>query len=1138
MLNIRTETVRAHAMMELGDILLQDDMRGEYLITRGLERHSGVLAKTPIANIEACIAYYRKEAIVSPNKSDVSTNPNDPADTRQNQDLFGLVRKHQEKFVQQQRKQQEKIWKDNVVDVYSGDTGVFSLFGCSTLLHRASDAAFVVVSVKNKAAGMQQYDPSKHTVMQVTEKRVLSADPKKKEAYQASLEAVGKDPNAVTRDVCSVQKGDDVVEVYVHDWENRGRGVFENVWVAKAQHGCVVPAHLIRAALPAAVKLKNAGGTVKDTSLFVARKMNREMMRELVVKCRVFNMCLGIFSANRPFNVRFGKREACACVYHLRGEYLSLALKQHADYLCDEGVIEEHDHAKLMMRLDDSTQFLNSIVCPREEGSKYAKPECVCSFVLPKREVVEVDPGNLKVAELREELGRRGLDTKGLKKALVDRLEGAIEGDGDSGSDDDCDGSEQEQQQKGGVSCDKCSGFTLLEEIFAPVRDHFFDSPLSELTPRAPDLRNEVPVWLTDEDSDDSHSKHTADKIVVMRHVKTYQQKKDGTASKAKEFVQRSIPLDDFWSDFLGFYPVYIVHHEVSKNQANEFDALKSFDDGTLDPVLRERHFRIVIDFLQRHALKRGVKETQQEFFAQLGITINVVSLSMHVSDAKNIPEAEKARLFAFFKSLNRPAIIRESHVYMSHDPERGQGMVQHILDDVRDYTTGDGKYAKTADACSEGRRKMWVEDTYYNGKGAGDKDSFDWGHANSDGCNADFKSASFLLYLAASSCGSWNWIWDWFCSCHGKTEECDGDGGTYKTWMEGRQLSSKVVFNSVESVVRDSRQSRAVPDRDFFKTGTGDGIYRNWYHSMPIRGVGCVRRDFPRAVDGKNLVVRDGHAGSGEQFNIGNMHRAIAQGYARVLSCSTRSCFSCAECKQGEYLKCEKSKADAEAGLPYQKGQCSHELVEVQVRAKTEVKDAYTRGRLKENAKNIFDSASEGDILAVETQSDVEPFWLVRVAEKHEKLQEAQALDMGGVKLQCAEGSAAVEVTKMMISSPYATNTFCDDTQLQPLFIPRDLIRVGDLQKVMQQKETNTGVGAKKKRTQRAPPQSTSRKRRKNNKSRAAVHTDGGGNLPEFYYDLPQKHRTRVVLKCRAADHEAEAAAENAPQAAEQPSA
>ena len=130
------------------------------------------------------------------------------------------------------------------------------------------------------------------------------------------------------------------------------------------------------------------------------------------------------------------------------------------------------------------------------------------------------------------------------------------------------------------------------------------------------------------------------------------------------------------------------------------------------------------------------------------------------------------------------------------------------------------------------------------------------------------------------------------------------------------------------------------------------------------------------------------------------------------------------------------------------------------------------------------------------------------------------------------------MEVTKMMISSPYATNTFCDDTQLQPLFIPRDLIRVGDLQKVMQQKETNTGVGAKKKRTQRAPPQSTSRKRRKNNKSRAAVHTDGGGNLPEFYYDLPQKHRTRVVLKCRAADHEAEAAAENAPQAAEQPSA
>lgn len=38
-----------------------------------------------------------------------------------------------------------------------------------------------------------------------------------------------------------------------------------------------------------------------------------------------------------------------------------------------------------------------------------------------------IDPAKLKVVELRDELQQRGLDTKGNKAALVDRLKKALE---------------------------------------------------------------------------------------------------------------------------------------------------------------------------------------------------------------------------------------------------------------------------------------------------------------------------------------------------------------------------------------------------------------------------------------------------------------------------------------------------------------------------------------------------------------------------------------------------------------------------------------------------------------------------------------------------------------------------------------
>ena len=46
----------------------------------------------------------------------------------------------------------------------------------------------------------------------------------------------------------------------------------------------------------------------------------------------------------------------------------------------------------------------------------------------------DIEPKKLKVAELREELKRRGLDTKGNKAQLVKRLEKAIVAEAGAGS--------------------------------------------------------------------------------------------------------------------------------------------------------------------------------------------------------------------------------------------------------------------------------------------------------------------------------------------------------------------------------------------------------------------------------------------------------------------------------------------------------------------------------------------------------------------------------------------------------------------------------------------------------------------------------------------------------------------------------
>ena len=96
-----------------------------------------------------------------------------------------------------------------------------------------------------------------------------------------------------------------------------------------------------------------------------------------------------------------------------------------------------------------------------------------------------------------------------------------------------------------------------------------------------------------------------------------------------------------------------------------------------------------------------------------------------------------------------------------------------------------DGRWAKSRGDCTSARVKSWDDQQklghveYYCGKGTGGRGTFEVGHGHSDGCSADFKCAGLLLFLSALF--AIMLVWNWFASSHGKTDECDAGGGSFK---------------------------------------------------------------------------------------------------------------------------------------------------------------------------------------------------------------------------------------------------------------------------------------------------------------------------------------------------------------------
>jgi hypothetical protein len=123
--------------------------------------------------------------------------------------------------------------------------------------------------------------------------------------------------------------------------------------------------------------------------------------------------------------------------------------------------------------------------------------------------------------------------------------------------------------------------------------------------------------------------------------------------------------------------------------------------------------------------------------------------------------------------------------------------------------------------------------------------------------------------------------------------------------------------------------------------------------------------------------------------------------------------------------------------------------------------------------AKAVFESCEPDHILAIESQAEVEPMWLVRVIRKRGCVGPAKKFADWGVEYCIEKGERTVEVTRLFPSSSRSNNTYCDDVQKRRFSVPTILLRHNDLTPHMEAKQNSGGGG---------------------NRSRAAVEPSEGG--------------------------------------------
>ena len=480
--------------------------------------------------------------------------------------------------------------------------------------------------------------------------------------------------------------------------------------------------------------------------------------------CMLFTMGMGVFLACKPFFIKKGRRETCLCVYHLRFEFMIEGLRRYfakhgdsgdgdggAGEMSDGDGSSDDEEGNLTVKelLKQPGTARAAFVCAKDANGYY-KQECLSGSC--------ASCGDFKL------IGSRLEGTGLLPSEALPSLMKGVEASGGDGVGNGMDDPEAAGGGAGGGD---------------PIDDDEGDED-----------ENAAAAGETNEGKKGY--------ITYDRWEKTEYLLRDGEKKSKYDFVTVTVPIAEFWTDFVNYWGFFLNHHDLSKWNDEAWQLLKKdLEPGNVALVMdaSEAH---------KHELRR---EHQSAYFSQVTSTLWVAVLRIRVEDLGNITGEEQKELLSYFDKLNMQPIIRETHFYISGDKDKDQGQVQYILTDIANYLRGRGRWSypgvchkcgrkgdsSDCDSCGSPRsyydqeglsESEKAEKTYYEGKAAPkdkgeatDNRTFKWIHAFSDGCAAQFKCAVFLLFLSLFFTKFLLKItWNWFCSAHGKCD-CDPEG-------------------------------------------------------------------------------------------------------------------------------------------------------------------------------------------------------------------------------------------------------------------------------------------------------------------------------------------------------------------------
>jgi hypothetical protein len=363
-----------------------------------------------------------------------------------------------------------------------------------------------------------------------------------------------------------------------------------------------------------------------------------------------------------------------------------------------------------------------------------------------------------------------------------------------------------------------------------------------------------------DELRDIGSTEGTAIGIKYEQYTKIEYIDRHGATKVKKDFrTSEAVPISQFVSEVRGYWPKFIAHHNDAKWLDEDWTAMKK--------QLPRGSVVAVMDFSENYAHEPRY-EHQSKYFSQTQSTILPVVLRFRIEDMVTGPSftaERKAELLKFCTENEVPPVLVETHHIISNDMQHDNAFVQKALDD---FITPHIK------SIAPSVEKLYVR---------------------SDGCKAQFKCAEAFDWTSRQSkegCGL-KVAWSFFESCHGKCD-CDPEGGTLKNCARGYEMRSREhVMPTTEDFFNWAKSSSGLhtPQKSF-EEKNGRGIFRRFFHFIPVKGPGAVNR-----ANRKKFASAKGSS---------QLHEFVDIGVPGTVSTRRAACHQCDTCWNGDRRNCK----------------------------------------------------------------------------------------------------------------------------------------------------------------------------------------------------------------------------------------